>query len=213
MAELADNAIQLFFVFVCGLYSLFRLLKTKSYNWLFIVLFYLSFGIGMTYWVLYIVLFNCPPQVFCISELNWTASYIFLAMRLAYGENETQRRCRNNPLFWILPAFSLVMGIFFLIRGSYFENVLMGSGIAVCGFYAVRGLYFARKSNNKGRIWICGAVIFFYAAEYLLWLSSYFWVDGTFLNPYFLADTFVLNPALILLAAAGRKEDGLCHTI
>ena len=101
------------------------------------------------------------------------------------------------------------MGIFFFVRGSYFENILMGSSIAVLGFYAVKGFYLSTHTNNKR---IFRAALFFYAAEYLLWISSYFIVKDSFINPYYLTDTFIMNPALILIAVAQCKEDRACPT-
>ena len=210
MAELTDNLIQLVCVFICGIYSVYTAAANKSRNSLLVALFYLSFGIGITYWFLYIALFQSSPRVFFVSELSWTASYIFLAMRLAYDMPEEEREFK--PAFLILPIFSLIMCIIFFQRGSYAENILMGTTIAACGFLAVKGLYYAKQKNQPERQWFCRAVLFFYAAEYLLWISSYFWTDNTFLNPYFLTDTFVLNPAMILIAAAQHKEDKKCHT-
>ncbi len=47
----------------------------------------------------------------------------------------------------------------------------------------------------------------FYAAEYLLWGSSYFIAENTFINPYYLVDIFIMNPALILIAVAQSREE------
>ncbi len=212
MAELTDNILQFFCIFVCGVYSCFQSAAKKSYKWLFISLFYLSFGIGLLYWVLYIVLFHSTPRVFFVSELNWTASYIFLAISLVSDMSEDERKFKLKPVFWVLPAFSFIMCIFFCLRGSYFENILMGSAMAACGFYAVKGIYFSKQKNTKHRCLFSYAVLFFYAAEYLLWICSYFYTENTFINPYFLADTFILNPALVMIAFAQAKEDKTCHT-
>ena len=206
MTELIDNTLQLFIVVVCGIYSGMSALKNRSYSWLFVTLFYLSFGIGLTYWVLYIILFASTPRVFCVSELSWTASYIFLAIRLA-AELSDEERNYKPKLARALPLFSLGMCIFFCQRGSYLENILMGTALAVCGFLAARGLMFAIAQNRTKRRYICMAVLIFIAAEYLLWVSSYFWLSDTFFNPYFLMDTFVLNPALILVAIMQKRQD------
>ena len=209
MTELTDNLLQLICVFICGCQSCIYAVIKKSYNQLLISLFYLSFGMGLAYWVMYLVLFGTSPLVFCVSELSWTASYIFLAMRLASGIPKDEKKNNSKIVFWILPAFSLIMGIFFFVRGSYFENILMGSSMAVLGFYAVKGLYLSTHTNNKR---IFRAALFFYAAEYLLWISSYFIVKDSFINPYYLTDTFIMNPALILIAVAQCTEDRSCPT-
>ena len=200
MTELTDNLLQLFCVFICGCYSCISAIRNRSYNRLLVLLFYLSFGMGLAYWVLYLILLGTSPLVFCVSELSWTASYIFLALRL-YAD------------VWILPLFSLGIGIFFCLRGSYFENILMGTAMGILGFYAVKGIYFAKIQKQTGKLWIFAAALIFYAAEYLLWGSSYFITENTFINPYYLVDIFIMNPALILIAVAQNREEKLCRTI
>ena len=184
----------------------------RSREWLLTALFYLSFGIGLTYWVLYIILFESTPQVFCVSELSWSASYIFLAMLLAADMTDEMKKYKTKNA-WILPLFSLGMCIFFCQKGSYFENTLMGSTWAICGFLAAKILFFNKENNRRKGQCVCRAVILFFAAEYALWISSYFWTGDNFWNPYFFADTFVLNPAIVGIAAAQRKEGKICHTV
>ena len=159
---------------------------------------------GLAYWVLYLILLGTSPLVFCVSELSWTASYIFLALRL-YADVPKEKH-KNKAIFWILPLFSLGIGIFFCLRGSYFENILMGTAMGILGFYAVKGIYFAKIQKQTGKLWI-------YAAEYLLCGSSYFITENTFINPYYLVDIFIMNPALILIAVAQNREEKLCRTI
>ena len=84
----------------------------------------------------------------------------------------------------------------------------MGTAMGILGFYAVKGIYFAKT----GKPWISFAALIFYAAEYLLWISSYFITENTFVNPYYLVDIFILTPALILIAATQSKEEKLCRT-
>lgn len=113
--ELTDNIIQLFIVMLCGIYSCYRALKLKSKNWIPVTLFNVSFGIGLLYWVLYIVLFGSTPRVFCVSELSWTASYVFLAIRLTYNMTEEEKNIstarRGCYLFFRLQcAFSFASG-------------------------------------------------------------------------------------------------------
>ena len=211
MTELTDNLLQLFCVFICGCCSCISAIRNRSYNRLLVLLFYLSFGMGLVYWVLYLILLGTSPLVFCVSELSWTASYIFLTLRL-YADVPKEKH-KNKAIFWILPLFSLGMGIFFCLRGSYFENILMGTAMGILGFYAVKGIYFSKIQKQTGKLWIFAAALIFYAAEYLLWGSSYFIAENTFINPYYLVDIFIMNPALILIAVAQSREEKLCRTI
>ena len=211
-AELTDNIIQLFIVMLCGIYSCYRALKLKSKNWIPVTLFYVSFGIGLLYWVLYIVLFGSTPRVFCVSELSWTASYVFLAIRLTYNMTEEEKKYKHRAA-WLLPLFSLAMCIFFCFRRSYLENIMMGSVLSVCGYFSAKTLFSAKARKSSRKEYIAIAVLLFYFAEYALWISSYFLSDNTILDPYLLTDTFILNSAIIFIAAAQRLEDKSCHTI
>ena len=73
--------------------------------------------------------------------------------------------------------------------------------------------YFAKIQKQTGKLWIFAAALIFYAAEYILWGSSYFIAENTFINPYYLVDIFIMNPALILIAVAQSREEKLCRTI
>lgn len=210
MTELMDNILQLICVIVCGCCSCISAINKKSFNRLLVSLFYLSFGMGLVYWVLYLVLFGTSPLVFCVSELSWTASYIFLALRL-YTDMPCEKQ-NNKIIFWILPVFSFVMCVFFCARGSYFENILMGTAMGILGFCAVKGIYLVKSEKLVGKAGIFWAALLFYAAEYLLWISSYFIAENFFVNPYYLVDIFILNPALILIGAAQSREEKLCRT-
>ena len=88
----------------------------------------------------------------------------------------------------------------------------MGTAMGVLGYYAVKGICLAKIRNRSGKPLIFYAALLFYAAEYLLWISSYFITENTIVSPYYLVDIFILNPALILIAAAQSKEETLCRT-
>ena len=95
MTELTDNLLQLFCVFICGCCSCISAIRNRSYNRLLVLLFYLSFGMGLAYWVLYLILLGTSPLVFCVSELSWTASYIFLTLRL-YADVPKEKHKRKR---------------------------------------------------------------------------------------------------------------------
>ena len=200
MAELADNAIQLFITFVLAALSLYSAVRKKSREWVLLTLFYASYALGLSYWLLYIVLYKTTPQVFCVSELSWTAAFIFLAIRLS-GETGNDPR---SAKYFALPAFSAAMAVVFSLRGSYFENAIMGAAMAFLGYYALKGLIL-KKDTAVSR-----AALFFYASEYLLWIASCFSPGDRFSEPYFLIDTFLLNASLIVIAVSQWKEEAKC---
>ena len=200
MAELADNAIQLFITFALAALSLYSAVRKRSREWVLLTLFYASYALGLSYWLLYIVLYKTTPQVFCVSELSWTAAFIFLAIRLS-GETGNDPR---SAKYFALPAFSAVMAVVFSLRGSYFENAIMGAAMAFLGYYALKGLIL-KKDTAVSR-----AALFFYASEYLLWIASCFSPGDRFSEPYYLIDTFLLNASLIVIAVSEWKEEKKC---
>lgn len=200
MAELADNAIQLFITFVLAALSLYSAVRKRSREWVLLTLFYASYALGLSYWLLYIVLYKTTPQVFCVSELSWTAAFIFLAIRLS-GETGNDPR---SAKYFALPAFSAVMAVVFSLRGSYFENAIMGAAMAFLGYFAMKGLIL-KKDTAVSR-----AALFFYASEYLLWIASCFSPGDRFSEPYYLIDTFLLNASLIVIAVSKWKEEAKC---
>ncbi len=200
MAELADNAIQLFITFVLAALSLYSAVRKRSREWVLLTLFYTSYALGLSYWLLYIVLYKTTPQVFCVSELSWTAAFIFLAIRLS-GETGNDPR---SAKYFALPAFSAVMAVVFSLRGSYFENAIMGAAMAFLGYFAMKGLIL-KKDTAVSR-----AALFFYASEYLLWIASCFSPGDRFSEPYYLIDTFLLNASLIVIAVSQWKEEAKC---
>lgn len=200
MAELADNAIQLFITFVLAALSLYSAVRKRSREWVLLTLFYASYALGLSYWLLYIVLYKTTPQVFCVSELSWTAAFIFLAIRLS-GETGNDPR---SAKYFALPAFSAVMAVVFSLRGSYFENAIMGAAMVFLGYYALKGLIL-KKDTAVSR-----AALFFYASEYLLWIASCFSPGDRFSEPYYLIDTFLLNASLIVIAVSQWKEEAKC---
>lgn len=200
MAELADNAIQLFITFALAALSLYSAVRKRSREWVLLTLFYASYALGLSYWLLYIVLYKTTPQVFCVSELSWTAAFIFLAIRLS-GETGNDPRSAN---YFALPAFSAVMAVVFSLRGSYFENAIMGAAMAFLGYFAMKGLILKRDTA------VSRAALFFYASEYLLWIASCFSQGDRFSEPYYLIDTFLLNASLIVIAVSQWKEEAKC---
>ena len=132
MTELTDNLLQLFLRFYLRMLLLYFGNTKQKLQSPFGIAFYLSFGMGLAYWVLYLILLGTSPLVFCVSELSWTASYIFLTLRL-YAD-VPKKKHKKKAIFWILPLFSLGMGIFFCLRGSYFENILMGTAMEYWAF-------------------------------------------------------------------------------
>ena len=152
MTELTDNLLQLFCVFICGCCSCISAIRNRSYNRLLVLLFYLEFRNGscLLGTVPYIVR-HFSACVLCFgTELD---GIVYFSYFTSYADVPKEKH-KKKAIFWILPLFSLGMGIFFCLRGSYFENILMGTAMGILGFYAVKGIYFAKIQKQTGKLWI-----------------------------------------------------------
>ena len=98
-----------------------------------------------------------------------------------------------------LPQFAL-----YVTRGDLLLNVLMCGLTMMLAWCAVRGLVWAKKTENGRLRRFHGTVLAFIALEYALWTASCFWVSDTLTNPYFWFD-FLLTLVLLLFLPAVRK--------
>lgn len=76
--EIADNLFQVA-VFVCmAIASGCMAVRYRDRRCLILSFAYASFMMGTLFWVLHLVITDVVPQVFCVPEISWLASYFFL---------------------------------------------------------------------------------------------------------------------------------------
>ena len=143
------------------------------------------------------------PQIFYVSDLAWLASYVFLlALTLTLADPE-ERQSRTG-LCWLAPVFCLPQFALYATRGDLLLNVLMCGLTMMLAWCAMRGLVWAKKTENGRLRRFHGTVLAFTTLEYALWTASCFWVSDTLTNPYFWFD-FLLTLVLLLFLPAVRK--------
>lgn len=205
MIEVIDNAVQLAVTLSCGIYAAVLSIRRKNEAWFLLTCFYAVTTLGLTYWVLFLVLRSESPTVFYVSDLCWIASVLFLillqtALRLP-GERD------YRPLWvWVGPAFCAVMCLYFFRWGEYFINILWAILLGTCGYFSLRGLLFARRQTGAARVrqYFHIAVLGYILLEYSLWVSSCGWCGDTLENPYFWFD-FLLTAGYSALIPALQK--------
>ena len=143
------------------------------------------------------------PQVFYVSDLAWLASYVFLLSLTLTLPDAGERQSRTG-LCWLAPVFCLPQFALYATRGDLLLNVLMCGLTMMLAWCAVRGLVWAKKTENGRLRRFHGTVLAFIALEYALWTASCFWVSDTLTNPYFWFD-FLLTLVLLLFLPAVRK--------
>ena len=80
MIEFIDNLIQLLVVLSgCVLSGIFYL-KSRRQPYFLLCCFYGCFGLGLLYWLLYMILVTDTPSIFYVSDIGWISSFLFLLL-------------------------------------------------------------------------------------------------------------------------------------
>ncbi|MBS5677921.1 MAG: histidine kinase [Oscillibacter sp.] len=178
-------------------------LKSREQPWFLLTCFYGTFALGTLYWTLHLLLRQETPQVFYVSDLAWLASYVFLLALTLTLPDAGERQSRTG-LCWLAPVFCLPQFGLYVTYGDLLFNVLMCGLTMLLAWCAVRGLVWAKKTENGRLRRFHGTVLAFIVLEYALWTASCFWVSDTLTNPYFWFD-FLLTLVLLLFLPAVRK--------
>ena len=176
-----------------------------------LALFYFTFFLGDLYWQLYIVFYDGASPEFYISEFGWYTSYLFLLILLIYINTEINKRWRHrfDPLFMLIPAFTIGMCIFYMQWGDYLSNMITAvlmMGLIWHAFYGLKVLRGRPRQENERRMLFL-VTLLFCGTEYALWTSSCFWMGETVLNIYYWFD-ILLSVSFVLFLPALRKAVG-----
>ena len=117
---------------------------------------------------------------------------------------DAAERQSRTGLCWLAPVFCLPQFVLYATYGDLLFNILMCGMTMMLAWCAVRGLVWAKKTENGRLRRFHGTVLAFIALEYALWTASCFWVSDTLTNPYFWFD-FLLTLVLLLFLPAVRK--------
>lgn len=206
MVEIIDNSIQLAVLIGCFIYSAVRSIRSRELAWFLITCYYGAYALGLTYWLIFLIINLETPRISLVSDLSWMASVLFLillenTLRLP-GEDEY-----HLLWSWVPPIFSAVMCFFFFLWGEYRLDILWAILMGACGYYALRGLMFVRRQNTEMRRcqYIYLAILSYILLEHCLWLTSCFWISDDLINPYFWFD-FLMTFTFINFIPALRKR-------
>lgn len=205
MIELIDNVSQFAVTSFAGASAGILFYKTRKQVYFLLTCFFGTFMLGALHWTLYMLLFNCTPQVFYVSELAWIASFVFL-LTLEFTLSTPEERKFHHPAAWLAPVICIPLMIFYMTHGEILGNLIMCGIIMVAAWFSIRGLIYARRQNDakRNRQFFHIAVLVIVAMEYALWTASCFWVSDTLTNPYFWFD-FLLSASLFALLPATPK--------
>ena len=138
-------------------------LKSREQPWFLLTCFYGTFALGTLYWTLHLLLRQETPQVFYVSDLAWLASYVFL-LALTLTLLDAGERQSRTGLCWLAPVFCLPQFALYVTRGDLLLNVLMCGLTMMLAWCAVRGLVWAKKTENGRLRRFHGTVLAFISA-------------------------------------------------
>ena len=114
---------------------------------------------------------------------------------------------RRRPVLWAAPLFTAGMCAFFIQHGDYINNVVVAILMAGLILYAADGLLDTQSKRGDDATFkgLYVATLIFCLVEYLLWISSCFWMGDTIGNPYFWFD-LLLSVTFVFFCVVLRKD-------
>jgi len=205
MIETLDNVLQLVVAGVCCIYAVIRAVKTSNRAWIVYALFCAGFFLGDLYWSLYLILYGNTPMISYIPDLSWDAAYLFMILLV----QNLLGRTRMNPdmwQMWTVPVFVTVAGIFFITKGDYLANIVTSVLMGIIMWNALKGIEITKNKSHTDapEYYVFRLTMIYCVLEYLLWISSYFWMGDTLINPYFWFDTMITITIALFIPAIRR---------
>lgn len=185
-------------------------LKMEKYSRICITLAfaYLSFMLGTMFYVMYLTVFSYITRTFFVSEVSWTAAYLFfISVELMRTEG------KNNKKFTYMVFIPVIIAVL-LYRFLYWYNqklpfaraaflIVLVFMLMVLAILAIRGIHMNRAAGRSARIDISFLVQT--VLQILLYVASGFTEDYTQFNIYFAIDIMItLN--LVSIAQALKSE-------
>ncbi len=147
---------------------------------------YTSFMMGTLFFVLHIVILSYNAKIFYVSEISWTAAYMFF-LSLALMREKGNEKKSSTPLAWIpVIITALVTAGFVVMYGASLMGGLFTFALAALSFMAVRGIHRNRVNGASCRLDVTFLIIV--ALQGLVYIVSAFTHDYTRFNLYFTVD-------------------------
>ena len=203
MIEFIDNLIQLLVVLSgCVLSGIFYL-KSRRQPYFLLCCFYGFFGLGLLYWLLYMILVTDTPSIFYVSDIGWISSFLFLLL-LQYSLADKEESLFRSRVPWLAFAVEIPLTVYFISIGDALYNLIVGALMTAMFWLAIRGLVWQRKQPQRNKLFFPLVLLVFLCLENCLWLSGYPWAGDTLANPYFWFD-FAVTAMFLALFPAVRK--------
>ncbi len=200
--ELFSNCLQLLVATVVAIRATLLALQKKTVVDTLIAGMMDTFALGTLYWFTYQFITDVTPQIFYIADISWIASYLFL-LALELHLSPPAIKGKQCVAMYIPFPVGLALTVYFCQWGDILLNIAYMLPLSICGYLAIRNLYFGKKKTRFIHIFC----IVFILTEYALWLASCFWISDTWTNPYFWFD-FAVTAEIGLFLPLSRKAVG-----
>ena len=205
--ESIENLIQLGMLGVCAIISMQYYYSTKRHEWAMLFLAAFVYFLGDLYLQLYIIFFGETPYYSHIPYFSWYASYIFLILLILEFRGKDRIKIKS-PIMWLIPAFTALMAVFFMLQGDYVSNIICAAIMSVLIWQAIEGFITApAEKKDSGRL-LYIAVLALCITEYTSWTVSSLWSVDSITDPYFWTDSFLSLIFLFLPFALRKAVDG-----
>ncbi|MEG1984952.1 MAG: histidine kinase [Oscillospiraceae bacterium] len=205
MIEIIDNTVQLAVTAGCAMWAGIIAYRHKSQSYFILASFYVTFALGLLYWLLFLTLKGYTPKIFYVSDLSWVASFLFLLLLNISVSAEGERRYRPFAAM-LVAAVLLMLMVHMCFFGDYGNTIAWCLLLTGSGYMSTRGFLYARKQSGGARRlqYLHAAILFIVFAEFALWLCSCYFKGSTLENPYFWCD-FALTIGLFALIPAMKR--------
>ena len=206
MIEIGENIFQTLVLIAAFVITFRNAYHSHIREWSVAALFYAVYAMADIYWML-ILYFYHRNSVFYIADIGWYTGFLFLDLLLIMVSTEEERSTRYRALV-LVPVFTLAMFAFFVyIKGDLVGNVITLFVMSFLLYRSVRGLMYLKQNGGGSRSTLYKILLAICIVEYLLWVTSCFWMGDTFANPYFWLDLLMTGLMLSIIPAI-RKAVG-----
>ena len=197
--ELIDNSFQIIILGICTIIALFLALRYKSRNMLILALAYACFGMGTTYYILYLIIRGNVPQIFYVAEISWLAAWLF------YLSVQILRMEKIGYCFsWLAGGLAILIAIVAFADRAFGPSLFFSALFALTAgmnlYLSILGIRSVHPYRSMDALMAACTVL-----QVLVYLVSDFTRDYTCFNLYFAVDITLTLSMVALLPLTLRE--------
>ncbi len=205
--EYIECGVQLLFILIALLFSLFRYISCKKKGWLYAVGFFVSNLLSSYFWTFYLIIMREDPNTSSlVTNFGWNTSFfILLLLNLQFKTKEERRYF--HPLILLPVPLNALQLMLYAKFGGVLNSVYQVSVCTLTACCCIQSILWYRKNRSNGVIFPCVAIVSLInvTSEFGMWTSTCF--DGWVRNLYYPASFLSSLTYLMMLKALKRRQD------